>query len=104
MAKRPELKHSWTGWISGWAAPPGLSKICALTMQMLADKPERQGAGMIPERLLPILRSCEDDKIACFPSTEVFNETWMQRLVLDAMHSCDVQSYPLSFLPESRWY
>lgn len=59
---------------------------------------------MIPNRLFQILRSCEADKTARFPPTEIFCEGWMLRLVLDAVHSLGIQKHPFCFLPRARWY
>jgi len=59
---------------------------------------------LIPERLFRILRSCESDDTSCFPATEVFNEGWMLRLVLDAMQTLDIPGHPLRFLSGSKWY
>jgi hypothetical protein len=42
---------------------------------------------MIPQRFLRILSSCETEATSRFPATEVFNEGWMLRLVLDAAES-----------------
>ena len=42
---------------------------------------------MIPERLIRILRSVERPSHCCFPPSEIFNEGWMLRLVLDATQS-----------------
>jgi len=58
----------------------------------------------IPERLFRILRSCEDQSTSHFPATEVFNEGWMLRLVLDAMQTLNARSHALRFLSGSRWY
>lgn len=58
----------------------------------------------IPDRLFSILRSAEDNHGTRFPPTEVFNEGWMLRLVLDAFESLEISSHPLSFEPGSRWF
>lgn len=61
---------------------------------------------MVPDRLVKILRSCESEDKAenRFPPTEVFNEGWMLRLVLDALQTVDVPGHPLGFLGKSKWY
>lgn len=59
---------------------------------------------MIPDRVIEILRRCEKDQTACFPPTEIFNEGWMLRLVLDAIQSCGIEDHPLRFLSGSRWF
>lgn len=59
---------------------------------------------MVPDRLLHILRSCSSDTTARFPPTEVFNEGWMLRLVLDAAERLHLADHPLSFLQGSQWY
>ncbi len=58
---------------------------------------------MIPERLFEILKSANDNEDAHFPSTDVFNEGWMLRLILDAIQSNEIDN-DLRFLPGSRWY
>lgn len=58
---------------------------------------------MIPERLLRILRTSESNESARFPPTEVFNEGWMLRLVLDAVQDRRPTS-PLVFEENATWY
>lgn len=58
----------------------------------------------LPERLLRILRAIEADQTSCFPPTEVFNESWMLRLVLDAIQSLNIDTHPLAFTAGARWY
>jgi hypothetical protein len=58
---------------------------------------------VILDRLIRVLRSCES-AAARFPATEVFNETWMLRLVLDAIQVLELPHHPLMFLAESTWY
>jgi hypothetical protein len=60
----------------------------------------------IPDRLLRILQSCASDNTAGhrFPPTEIFNEGWMLRLVLDALQTVHVPSHPLRFLDGAQWF
>ena len=58
----------------------------------------------IPDRLIRLLRTCEADERNHFPPTEVFNETWMLRLVLDAFQTLDLQHGGFRFLPGAKWY
>lgn len=58
---------------------------------------------MIPERLFQILRSAEKSDSSYFPPTEVFNEGWMLRLVLDAIKEFEIKN-EFQLLPNSRWY
>lgn len=59
---------------------------------------------MIPERLIRILRSVERPSHCCFPPSEIFNEGWMLRLVLDATQSASPGiASPLRFEPGARW-
>jgi hypothetical protein len=58
---------------------------------------------MIPEQLFEILKKAESADEAHFPPTDVFNEGWMLRLMLDAIQSNDVNNV-LRFLAQSRWY
>jgi hypothetical protein len=59
---------------------------------------------MIPERLFEILKSCQDEKTSCFPPTEVFNEGWMLRLILDAIQTLKIPNHSLQFFNEAKWY
>lgn len=59
---------------------------------------------MIPERFFKILKTCEDASTSHFPATEVFNEGWMLRLVLDAVQTLKIGNQPLGFLNGSRWF
>jgi hypothetical protein len=59
---------------------------------------------MIPQRFFRILSSCETEATSHFPATEVFNEGWMLRLVLDAAESLANFDHPLRFLDRAKWY
>ena len=61
---------------------------------------------MISDRLVAILKSCQsgDRDKHHFPPTEVFNEGWMLRLVLDALKTVDVPGHPLKFADGATWY
>jgi len=59
---------------------------------------------MIPDRLLKILRSCEIDQTSHFPPTEIYNEGWMLRLVLDAVQTLGLRGHPFWFTDEAKWY
>lgn len=59
---------------------------------------------MIPDRLIRILRSSEAAAAPLFPPTEVFNEGWMLRLVLDALRHCRPLSLPIQFEAGAKWY
>lgn len=59
---------------------------------------------MIPDRLLQILRTCESAETARFPPTEIFNEGWMLRLVLDAVQTLNIRNHPLAFCDGAAWY
>jgi hypothetical protein len=58
---------------------------------------------MIVERIKAMLEACEAGT-AAFPPTELFNEDWLLRIVLDwfARHAGD--RYPLSPMPGARWF
>ena len=58
---------------------------------------------MIVERIKAMLEACEAGT-AAFPPTELFNEDWLLRIVLDwfARHGGD--RYPLSPMPGARWF
>ncbi len=59
---------------------------------------------MIPDRMLRILRTSEIPATARFPPTEVFNEGWMLRLVLDAVEGAPTEASPLRFRHGASWY
>ncbi len=58
---------------------------------------------MIPESFFRILKTCENTS-SHFPATEVFNEGWMLRLVLDAIQTLRVCNQDLRFLNGSEWF
>jgi hypothetical protein len=65
-----------------------------------------QKPSVIPDRLFRILESCQGNNgNHCFPQTEIFNEGWMLRLVLDAFYQLKISNYYLTFLDgEARWF
>lgn len=66
---------------------------------------EREGKTAIPERLFKILHTCgSTNGTGFFPATEIFNEGWMLRLVLDCLQTLNIQGHPLAFLKRSRWF
>ncbi len=66
---------------------------------------DRTEKTVIPERFYKILQSCENEgSPGYFPATEVFNEGWMLRLVLDALQTLNIPNHPLTFLKGSNWY
>ena len=58
---------------------------------------------MIVERIKAMLEACEAGT-AAFPPTELYNEDWLLRIILDwfARHGGD--RYPLSPLPGAKWF
>jgi hypothetical protein len=58
----------------------------------------------VPESLIRILRSSADSSSPRFPPTEVYNEGWMLRLLLDAIQHLGLRSSPLAFEAGSSWY
>lgn len=59
---------------------------------------------VIPSSFTRILQSATDPDEARFPPTEIFNEGWMMRLVLDAFERERISGHQLSFNEGSRWY
>jgi hypothetical protein len=55
------------------------------------------------DTILRLLRSCESEAPP-FPPTELFNETWMLRLVLDAVQRHEAEVGALRLAPLCRWY
>jgi len=58
---------------------------------------------MIIDRITSILGRCGSSE-SVLPPTELFNEGWMLRLVLDWLDRNRDVSHPLAFSPTSRWY
>lgn len=59
---------------------------------------------LLPERLLEVFAEGADPHVARFPQTDIFNEGWMLRLVLDAFKRLNVVDGPFGFLPDANWY
>ncbi|MBI4331800.1 MAG: hypothetical protein HY673_11015 [Chloroflexi bacterium] len=51
------------------------------------------------ERIQAMLQSC-----TAFPPTDLYNETWLLRLILDWFSRNKVDAYPLSFAADARWF
>jgi hypothetical protein len=58
---------------------------------------------MIVERIGAMLAACEAGDPS-FPPTELFNENWLLRIVLDWFARRGGDRYPLSPLPGARWF
>src|SRR6476661_5952292 len=58
---------------------------------------------MIIERIKSMLEACEAG-IACFPPSELYNEDWLLRIVLDWFTQQGGDRYPMSPLPGARWF
>lgn len=61
---------------------------------------------MSQERLIDILNSAAEynKDPERFPPTEIYNEGWMLRLVLDALETPGIKEHPLKSLNGARWY
>jgi hypothetical protein len=59
--------------------------------------------GMMLERIQSILETCETDT-PLLPRTELYNEGWLLRLVLDWYSAHHVPNHPLSFEAHSHWF
>lgn len=59
---------------------------------------------MLPTRLIELLQEGASSPTARFPLTEIFNEGWMLRLILDATQHLGVTDSPLRFLPDAGWF
>ena len=55
------------------------------------------------KRVAGLLARC-GSQASVLPPTELYNEGWMLRLVLDRFDRDRALSHELSFLPEARWY
>ena len=58
---------------------------------------------MIIERIKAMLEACETGTPA-FPPSFLFNEGWLLRIVLDWFAEHGGDRYPMSLLPEARWF
>jgi hypothetical protein len=58
---------------------------------------------MIVERIKAMLEACEAGT-AAFPPTELYNEDWLLRIILDWFFRHVGNRYPLSPLPGARWF
>ena len=58
---------------------------------------------MIIERIKSMLEACEAG-IAAFPPSELYNEDWLLRIVLDWFTRQGGDRYPMSPLPGARWF
>ena len=54
-------------------------------------------------RILPLIEAAKSDRPP-FPRTEIFNETWLVRLVVDWFAQNGAPGFPLSFAPDARWF
>ena len=54
-------------------------------------------------RVVDLLSLCGTQN-EVFPPTDLFNEGWMLRLVLDWLHRSPSLTHPFSFHPGARWY
>src|SRR3954447_4439415 len=58
---------------------------------------------MIIERIKSMLEACEAG-IAAFPPSELYNEDWLLRIVLDWFARQGGDRYPMSPRPGARWF
>lgn len=58
---------------------------------------------MVTERIQAMLESCTTSSPS-FPSTILYNESWLLRLVLDWFSTHEVPNHPLTFLEDARWF
>jgi hypothetical protein len=56
------------------------------------------------DRLIDIVRESAASDRPRFPPTEIFNEGWMLRLVLDAAERLKVKDHPLEFKDGAQWF
>jgi len=55
------------------------------------------------ERIRLMLDRCTSD-VAPFPPTDLYNETWLLRLILDWFSTHSVPGHPLDFPKDGRWF
>jgi len=54
-------------------------------------------------RIVSLLQKCDSTQ-PVFPITELYNEGWLVRLILDWFSRQPYNPHPLAFRPESRWF
>lgn len=59
---------------------------------------------LLPERLFKIMQTAADGVGGQFPPTEIYNEGWMLRLVLDAATSLGDKVHPFQPFDRAKWY
>lgn len=70
----------------------------------------RRSAGRVCKRNYLMLKQIEQILKTCgtqdgvFPATELYNEGWMLRIILDWFSRQPSRSHPLSFSPNARWF
>jgi len=58
---------------------------------------------MILNKIESLLASCSTDK-SHFPSTILYNEGWMLRLIMDCFSTLNIKNHPISVPAGCRWY
>jgi hypothetical protein len=58
---------------------------------------------MIHDRIQAILQTC-NTQVPLLPPTQLYNESWLLRLMLDWFSVHHVPNHPLSFYEKSRWF
>jgi len=58
---------------------------------------------MILNKVQSLLTSCSTDK-SYFPTTILYNEGWMLRLILDCFSTLNIRHHQLTILKGCRWY
>jgi len=59
---------------------------------------------MLPDRIWTMLQDCISSEKRHFPPTELYNETWMLRLVLDFIENHGENEFPLPFSENCSWH
>jgi hypothetical protein len=68
----------------------------------MTEKTSRSNS-MSLARILPLIEAAKGDRPP-FPRTEIFNETWLVRLVVDWFAQNGAPGFPLNFAPGARWF
>lgn len=54
-------------------------------------------------KIVKMFKNCDENNCV-LPSTELYNESWMIRIIIDWFSNYSGNQHPFSFLAESKWY
>jgi hypothetical protein len=69
----------------------------------MVDASARKGVLAVIERIISMLEACTTET-PLFPPTELYNEGWLNRLIVDWFSTHPVPSHPLDFSHGAQWF